>query len=92
LEAWNCSCAAFAFSAFPSFGTWKTGDVAGDVAEDRDREEWEYGGESREGGGGVPVCKHLLACLLAERWGSVLGAFIGERVVEREEMAGLSAC
>ncbi|ETS79213.1 hypothetical protein PFICI_09066 [Pestalotiopsis fici W106-1] len=61
---------------------------------------WEFGGLSMDGrsddggGGGVasgapPCCKHLLACVLAERWGSVLGDYVQERKVGREEAAGL---
>jgi hypothetical protein len=53
--------------------------------------EWQFGGVSldgMEGQGGVPVCKHLLACLLGERWEGVLGKYVKERVVGREEMAG----
>jgi len=34
----------------------------------------------------VPLCKHLLACVLVERWRGV-----EERVVGREEMAGWAA-
>ena len=40
--------------------------------------------------GEVPLCKHLLACLLAERW-EVMGGFFEERKVGREEMAGWAA-
>ncbi|KAN0110338.1 hypothetical protein V8E51_006725 [Hyaloscypha variabilis] len=103
LQAWNCSCAAFAFSAFPGgFGgsgkaAWKMGgegDGVGGVGREGEREDWGFGGlsfDGREGGGkGVPVCKHLVACLLGERWG-VLGGYIKEREVSREEMGGVSA-
>jgi hypothetical protein len=41
------------------------------------------------GGGGVSCCKHLLACVLAERWNDVLGGYVDERLVGREEGAGL---
>lgn len=56
--------------------------------------EWEFGGLSSDGKGEgegvkVPVCKHLIACLLAERWEGVLGSYVKERVVGREEMAGV---
>lgn len=68
--AWHCTCAAFAFSAFPAR-----------VVEEEDR-----------GGGGLPpCCKHLLACVLAERWGAVLGRYVRRRTVGREEMAGIFA-
>lgn len=157
LDAWNCSCAAFAFSAFPSEGSmftqrrprWEeqrqpppgvdvdvdvkvvdddndeennTGDdrphfkdgysavttrnsgydilpakVNNDYIADDDEDSdlaLECGGLSIDGlpGSGipsVPCCKHLLACLLGERWPAVLGIFIQERVVGREEGAGL---
>ncbi|KAG9243150.1 hypothetical protein BJ878DRAFT_424284 [Calycina marina] len=88
LEAWNCTCASFAFSSFRSNSTI-TVPFRG---ENEKREvEWEYGGESLDGrdGGAVPVCKHLLACLLAERW-SVLGGQVDVREVERDEVVGLS--
>ena len=53
--------------------------------------EW-WGGLMRveKGGGEAPLCKHLLACLLAERW-EVAGGMVEEREVGREEMAGWAA-
>lgn len=94
LEAWNCSCAAFAFSAFPGYGSsqspWKLPLDDHDRAETKiEREEgvWEFGGLSLNEES-VPVCKHLLACLLGERW-SVLGRYVKKREVGTEEMAGL---
>lgn len=97
LEGWNCSCAAFAFAAFPTTGSPWHMDGDGDVETIVDEKGWEFGGlsldgiESRGGEGGVPVCKHLLACLLGERWSDVLGSYVKERVVSRDEMAGNAA-
>lgn len=94
LGAWNCSCAAFAFSAFPGTASSLVFDageeeVEGDDGEAGGGEEWHFGGVSRDGlGGGVPCCKHLLACVLAERMGGWVGG-VKEREVGREEMAGL---
>lgn len=76
-------------------------DAAGKGDENRESRglRWEFGGLSldgravEEGGvgaGGVPCCKHLLACVLAERW-SILGSYVEERQVAREEAAGLIA-
>ncbi len=107
VEAWNCSCAAFAFAAFPagsgmgSLASWsslRVGDQYGDGVGGGGEEKWEFGGLSRNGlgldesggGGGVPCCKHLLACGLGERWG-VIGEYVKERRVGREEFAGLVA-
>ncbi|KAH7413188.1 hypothetical protein BKA64DRAFT_347385 [Cadophora sp. MPI-SDFR-AT-0126] len=57
-----------------------------------EEEQWEFGGMSRDGrgmgGGNVPCCKHLLACVLGERW-DILRGYVKERVVSRVEMAGL---
>ena len=107
LHAWNCTCAAFTFSAFPGTGgTFSVsfeedgdddeGGILGDIDRTGDKsgeveEGWEFGGLSLCGkdGGNVPVCKHLLACLLGEKWDGVLGIYVKERVVGREEMAGL---
>ncbi|KAK8134475.1 hypothetical protein PG984_006487 [Apiospora sp. TS-2023a] len=118
-RAWNCSCAAFAFSAFPaesdapvyhiSSSSLSSGratssrrDAQHDERENDDA--WEFGSMSRdglvpakegEGGavgtGGVPCCKHLLACVLAERWQDVMGGYVAERRAGKEEAAGLVA-
>lgn len=60
------------------------------IPEQREKEQeetWRYGGWTKTSH--VPICKHLLACLLVERWGDVLGTCVRERVVGREEMGGL---
>jgi len=110
LSAWNCSCAAFVFAAFPGSlssvpttelseadlphhgnGRWGV-EKPGDGIEAEEEERWNFGGLSTDGhdGGAVPCCKHLLACVLAERCGGWLGGFVKERTVGREEMAGLA--
>ncbi|KAI1768882.1 hypothetical protein GGR53DRAFT_461963 [Hypoxylon sp. FL1150] len=120
LDAWNCTCAAFAFSAFPREvghayvieSVCSKSNKARTKERERERErrrregmvgeegleeeKWEFGAlsvDGREGSGiaGVPCCKHLLACSLAERWSNVLGGYVEERVVSREESAGLIA-
>lgn len=107
LGAWNCTCAAFAFAAFPGIGSMafslnggsRSNDSRMDVDEAASREgigesDWSFGGVSLDGageGGSVPCCKHLLACLLAERWQTGLGSYIEERRVGRNEMAGIVA-
>jgi hypothetical protein len=101
LKAWNCSCAAFAFSCFPSSSSSyppfpnPTTPYTHTQTDERDEEEgkegeWEFGGLSGDGkeGGSVPVCKHLLACVLGERWSAVLGGYVAERSVGRGEMGG----
>ncbi|KAI0843585.1 hypothetical protein F5Y06DRAFT_302701 [Hypoxylon sp. FL0890] len=109
LDAWNCTCAAFAFAAFPREDREKHAYVIDLYSPSRPstasieqegkslREaEWQFGAlslDGTEGSGiaGVPCCKHLLACVLAERWSGLLGGYVDERVVGREEGAGLVA-
>lgn len=100
---WNCTCAAFAFAAFPPVPAPVRARPHGGTTSDNDEDgggaarEWEFGGLSSDGtgvGGGrsvPPCCKHLLACVLAERWEGVLGRYVNGRVVGREEMAGIFA-
>ena len=124
LDAWNCTCAAFAFAAFPveadgegeregvndggvgasvggEHGSMDVDDVGLDTHQDDyistrrqgDGEQWKFGGMSLENNGSTsaPLCKHFLACLLAERWEPALGSYVVERPVSREEMAGIVA-
>ncbi|KAI1445814.1 hypothetical protein F5Y02DRAFT_101800 [Annulohypoxylon stygium] len=102
LNAWNCTCAAFAFAAFPredrDAHSYVIDDSAGLPLKElvSGESKWEFGAlstDGTEGSGiaGVPCCKHLLACVLAERWDGLLGGYVDERVVSREEGAGLVA-
>ena len=90
LGSWNCSCPAFAFSAFDgSLGTLIEGKV-NDGGENREgKEEWRFGGLMLDQLG-MPMCKHLLACVLVERCDG-LAAFLEERVVGKEKAAGWAA-
>ncbi|KXH33200.1 hypothetical protein CSIM01_07632 [Colletotrichum simmondsii] len=111
LDAWNCSCANFAYEAFPAVSATSGSSGGGrdvdpdlvilgadEVENDGDDDnseasDWQFGGLSLDGvdDGGVPCCKHLLACLLSEQWADTLGKYVTERRVNREEMAGLVA-
>lgn len=101
LGAWHCTCAAFAFAAAAASaaaGGWDEegqGGVGGEAVRGDAREEWSFGGMSLDGlgqnGEEVPLCKHLLACLLAERWDAALRDYVVEWRVGREEMAGIVA-
>ncbi|KAL8906648.1 MAG: hypothetical protein Q9207_001902 [Kuettlingeria erythrocarpa] len=62
--------------------------MRGEALEGMDR-EGRFGGLMR-GDGEVPVCKHLVACLLAESWKGFKD-YVEERVVERQEMSGWAA-
>ncbi|KAK5694430.1 hypothetical protein LTR17_024806 [Elasticomyces elasticus] len=87
LNAWSCSCPAFAFSAFPA--TSSEGQVprrrSTDVPESP---SWTFGGLSQ--GTDMPICKHLLACALVEH-SSMFADMVEERIVSAEELAGWAA-
>lgn len=97
---WNCTCAAFAFAAFPAVAA--AAPVLSTLQRSGEGEVDEaaggFGGmsfdgrgvESDEVGGLPPCCKHLLACVLVEKW-AVLTGYVNERSVGREELAGIFA-
>lgn len=99
LDAWNCSCATFVFSAFPI--PESTDSRWSDIRLTNEREMFEtmkWDDERSEFGGtrleydefeGMPVCKHLLACLFARDWESTLGIYVKQRWVLREEIAAI---
>jgi hypothetical protein len=112
LEAWNCSCPAFAFAALPvdaAENGHRDDEIGGDgddagygltghqsdttataVAHDGEDEiAWlGFGGLTR--GKDVPVCKHLLACVVAERCQG-FEQLVEEKEVGVEEVAGWAA-
>ncbi|KAK5133373.1 hypothetical protein LTR08_007807 [Meristemomyces frigidus] len=91
INAWSCSCPAFAFSAFPATlsGDHDTSPATPDTQlGSYTSRGWRFGGLSR--GTDMPVCKHLLACVLVEH-SSTFAHFVEERVVTAEEMAGWAA-
>lgn len=96
LDAWSCSCPAFAFSAFPAApaSTSSTGpqDDVGPYANvfgaDQSSHGWCFGGLTS--GTNMPVCKHLLACVLVEHT-AMFALFVEERTVSVEELAGWAA-
>ncbi|KAI1003890.1 hypothetical protein K3495_g4320 [Podosphaera aphanis] len=101
LSSWNCSCAAFAFSAYPTSlpkNSPRPNTTEGSIEMiernhlDKEEASCPFGGSFCSYGNGeaVPLCKHLLACFLGDRWKSVLGPYLKDRWAEREEIAGLS--
>lgn len=90
LEAWNCSCAAFAVDTYSS-----AGNISGTMAGRRDNESIQrmFRGLSAtilddRGAENLPCCKHLLACLLVHKWEG-LAAHVENKVCTRDELAGI---
>jgi hypothetical protein len=96
LVAWNCSCPAFAFAAFPAthpeplISTYDPSNDEHAVTHNAESGTWLFGGVSL-GNAIPPVCKHLLACVLLEKCRGLFGGFVEERVVSVEEAAGWAA-
>ena len=67
LDAWSCSCPAFAFKVVNVATTSHVSDQGIDI-----QGRWSFGGLSL--GTEVPICKHLLACALIEHCDSFQGA------------------
>ncbi|KAG8526256.1 uncharacterized protein KY384_000249 [Bacidia gigantensis] len=98
--AWSCTCAAFAFSAFSKEDggfhdeDWAIGsgaELQQDTPNDGGREGGCWGGLMRDKHpNDIPVCKHLLACVLAKKMGNP-GPRVKRRVVEREEIGAWAA-
>ncbi|GAB7327002.1 hypothetical protein MBLNU13_g10947t1 [Cladosporium sp. NU13] len=86
LTAWNCSCPAFAFAAFPADSPCQESDESASMRDEG--AGWRFGGLTR--GDSVPACKHLLACVIAEHCGG-FEALVEEREVGAGEVAGWAA-
>jgi hypothetical protein len=84
LRAWNCSCPAFAFAAFPPELEVQTHNPH------LNGKAGSFGGVTL-GSGTPPVCKHLLACVLVERCEGLFGGYVVEKRVAVGEAAGWGA-
>ncbi|EOA88585.1 uncharacterized protein SETTUDRAFT_27389 [Exserohilum turcica Et28A] len=106
LAAWNCSCPAFAFAAFPAGIDDDEVDDTYHYPENEQNhayeQEYEYEEQEQQhpacSFGGMtlgdhmpPVCKHLLACVLAESCPTLFGAFVQEKHVTLAEAAAWAA-
>lgn len=98
LNAWNCSCAAFAFSAFPlpESKSYPWLDFRDNTSKEdmhvmnENSNEWAFGGVHVDYSekDSIPICKHLLACLFIDRWDCVLGNYVNDIGLDKEGMAG----
>lgn len=82
LRAWDCSCPAFILSCFPSSTSTSNNEDHMDhdmlkVRGDESEEPW-FGGTLRNREGSyddrsVPICKHILACVLVTKCPNLFG-------------------
>ena len=84
-RSWNCTCASFTFAAFGSPPTVEGGEEEGG-GEGEGEGEGEGGEEVIWGGYSLgttpPACKHLVACVLAERCPALFSHFLIEKPVD----------
>ncbi|KAI9747887.1 MAG: hypothetical protein M1815_003808 [Lichina confinis] len=94
LTAWNCSCPAFALAAFGRVSQRNDRLVQSPHEEDIHRAchppSSTFGGCTR-GDDVPPVCKHVLACFLAERCREFFRSYVDSNVVPQGEMAAWAA-
>ncbi|KAJ9295354.1 hypothetical protein DTO271G3_6177 [Paecilomyces variotii] len=96
LRAWNCTCPGFVLSAFRNLGDAGEEDVGvqDEGMNDYHGDRWLGGTLTRtmSGNSAPPMCKHLLACILATRCTGLFGNGLQERIdVSQTEMAGWAA-
>ncbi|KAL7892632.1 hypothetical protein HDV63DRAFT_239889 [Trichoderma sp. SZMC 28014] len=89
LDAWSCNCGGFALDAYSNY------DVTNitEQLQESSISSGEFGSlgmDARLGlQGDFPCCKHLLACLLAEKWRGAPRGHVEDRYVTKEELAAV---
>ncbi|KAK4062676.1 uncharacterized protein Triagg1_9794 [Trichoderma aggressivum f. europaeum] len=87
LDAWSCSCGGFALDAYSHYDVVNSSEklqnpppkgLFGNLGLDRLTSLEDF-----------PCCKHLLACLLAEKWRKTPGGHVQDRYTTKEELAGI---
>ncbi|UKZ46856.1 hypothetical protein TrVGV298_001067 [Trichoderma virens] len=87
LDAWSCSCGGFALDAYSNYGVTNNGEKLqnspppgwlGTLGLDRLASLEDF-----------PCCKHLLACLLAEKWRKTAGSHVQDKYTTKEELAAI---
>ncbi|KAM3538303.1 hypothetical protein BM221_000866 [Beauveria bassiana] len=96
LEAWSCSCAGFAVDAYAAGMREGMAETAAGGGDDTAAQMRKFGGLSLtgldvHGVESTPCCKHLLACLLVDKWEDVLAAQVEDKECTAEELAGIIA-
>ena len=95
LDAWNCSCPAFTYSAFGRYLHLADGEIGG--RQDQGQRglevkdlsgEWRFGGLSTKEETGAPICKHILAALLGRAVPVLFGTGVERKDATPTEAAG----
>lgn len=102
LDSWSCSCPAFTLAAYRDFEEEEVSSrLSEDRSREEDATMLSHGDDNYGSGGwqfggsltrrleycAVPVCKHLLACVLGAECAGLFGGGIEEVAVSESEMA-----
>jgi len=92
LDAWNCTCPAFAYSALGRAldlyqDQTRSEDEDGSEIEE-DGKEWCFGGTLTREDTGAPICKHILAATLGKGLPGLFGNGVEKKEVTAAEAAG----
>lgn len=88
LDAWSCSCGGFALDAYSNYDTTNNNEQL----QSSTLPEWfgSLGLDKRLASlEDFPCCKHLLACLLAEKWRKTSGGHVQNNYTTKEELAAI---
>jgi hypothetical protein len=95
LDAWNCTCPAFAYSALGQSldldpHQSRSEDDGDQISLEMERygKEWRFGGTLTREGTGAPICKHILAVTLGKGLPGLFGNGIEKKEVTAPELAG----
>ena len=95
LDAWNCTCPAFAYSAFggpADLGHEQASSGDGyaqtDSGTTESRGGCRFGGTATREGTGAPICKHILAAMLGKALPGLFGNGVDTKEVTAVEAAG----
>jgi hypothetical protein len=95
LDAWNCTCPAFAYSALDGALDLDLDQTRSEDEDDQtgsemegEKKEWRFGGTLTREGTGAPICKHILAATLGKGLPGLFGNAVEKKEVTAAEAAG----
>jgi hypothetical protein len=95
LDAWNCTCPAFAYSALGGALDLNQDQTRPEDEDDQTSsemegasKEWRFGGTLTREGTGAPICKHILAATLGKGLPGLFGNGVEKKEVTAAEAAG----
>lgn len=89
LDAWSCNCGAFALDAYSNYAVTSSAEQL----QESSISSGAFGSLGMDARLGLqedfPCCKHLLACLLAEKWRGSPRGYVEDKYITKEELAAV---